>query len=84
METESEKRYMKDPMANTVEGFIKGLHILSRFMKADLGTAYFCEAEQDIIYIYTEDGGPAEDSKEGLKLSELGFHYEEELWAYYT
>ncbi len=37
-------------------------------------------------YIYTEEGAPGEESPEGLRLSELGFHYDEDVegWAYYT
>jgi hypothetical protein len=84
-ESESDKRYMKDPMSKTVEGFINGLHILSRYMEADLGTKFFFGAEHDIVYIYT-DGNPSQLTSDGLRLSELGFHWDKdtEQWAYYT
>jgi hypothetical protein len=81
MEKESEKRYMKDPMAKTVDGFARGLFILSKYMKNDTSTKFFCGAEHDIIYIYTENP-PGEESEEGLRLSELGFHWNEDCEGY--
>jgi len=80
-EPESEKRYMTDPMAKTVDGFARGLFILSKYMKDDTSTKYFCGAEHDIIYIYTENPPDAE-SEEGLRLSELGFHWNEDCEGY--
>jgi hypothetical protein len=84
-EPESEKRYMKDPMSNTVDGFARGLYILSKYMKENSNTKYFCGAEHDIIYIYTENA-PDPESPEGLRLSELGFHWNEDCegYAYFT
>jgi hypothetical protein len=92
VETEADKRYMKDPNAKNVLGFIQGLNLLAPYMKEGVNTTYFLGAEHDIIYIYTEStyeedverGYPKEDSPDGLRLSELGFHYDEYGWAYFT
>jgi hypothetical protein len=75
-ETEYEKLYMTHPKAKTVEGFVIGLHILCKYMDDRLNQKFFLGAEHDIIYIYAEK--PEEGSHDGLRLSELGFHYEEE------
>ncbi len=85
-ETESDKRYNKDPRAKSVLGFIDGLNILAPHMELGVDSKYFLGSEHDNIYIYTEEGAPAEESAEGLRLSELGFHYDEDVegWAYYT
>ena|ERR1700688_3260848 len=93
VETEADKRYMKDPLAKSVFGFIKGLYLLAPYMKEAENTKFFLGAEHDVIYIYTESlngpledekGSPKEDSPDGLALSELGFHYGDYGWEYYT
>jgi hypothetical protein len=81
-ESESERRYMKDPKSKTIEGFVIGLHILSKYMEDGLNQRFFCGAEHDVLYIYAD--APAEESPEGLRLSELGFHRDEESWAFFT
>ena len=87
VEKESDRRYNQDPNAKSVLGFIQGLSLfLQQFMKHGADTKYFLGAEHDVIYIYTEGGKPDEECAEGLRLSELGFHYDEDVegWAYYT
>ena|ERR1700676_1323900 len=85
-ESESEKRYNKSPDAKSIKGFIDALYILAPYMKLGVDTKYSFGAEHDSLYVYTEDGKPEEESPEGLRLSELGFHWNEESegWAYYT
>lgn len=77
--------YAQDNEAKSVLGFIEGLNILSKYMKNQRSTKYFCGAEHDVLYIYTEEERtPSEDSSEGIRLSELGFHMEGDGWAYFT
>ncbi len=84
-ESESDKRYNKDPKAKSVEGFIEGLQILSKYMNNGIETKYFCGAEHDILYTYAENP-PDRESEDGLRLSELGFHWNEDCegYAYFT
>jgi len=85
-ESEADKRYNKSPDAKSVKGFIDALYILAPYMKLGVDTKHSFGAYQDILHVYTEDGKPEENSPEGLRLSELGFHYDDEVegWAYYT
>lgn len=80
--------YMTDPRSKSIEGFIAGLTILSKYMKGGLREKYAFGGEHDIIHIWgdvTLEIVPP-DSEDGLALSALGFHPEEDLdqWAYYT
>jgi hypothetical protein len=71
----------------SVEGFVRGLRILSKYMKSGSATRYFLGAGHDIVYVYTENENiPDEDSTEGLELQSLGFHFssDNEGWAYFT
>jgi len=81
----NDESYMRDPMAKTVNGFIEALEILARYMKDGKERKFFCGAEHDEIYFYTENG-PDELSDDGVRLSELGFHFEEDAegWVYFT
>lgn len=86
VETEADKRYNQDPNAKSVLGFTLALQLLANYMEEGMGEKYFLSAEHDKLYVYTENGEPKEDSEDGLRLSELGFHYDEDVegWAYYT
>lgn len=87
IESESDKRYNKDLKAKSVTGFIEALNLLAKYMDEGIETKYFCGAEHDALYIYTGDGGlPEEESEDGLRLSELGFHWDEDVegWSYFT
>ena len=85
-ESESDKRYMKSPDAKSVKGFIEGLKLLANYMEEGYAEKFFCGAEHDVIYIYTENGAPDEESEDGLRLSELGFHRDPEVesWGCFT
>ena len=86
VETEADKQYMKSADAKSVVGFIKGLNLLAKHMEDGVDTKFFLGAEHDVIYVYTEEGEPKKDSLDGIGLSELGFHYDEDVegWAYFT
>ena len=56
---------------------IAGLQILSKYTTDD------CCAEHDIIYFYVNEEDLPEDSEDGQKLQELGFHLDENGWAYF-
>lgn len=66
-------------MSGTIGDFIKGLQIT---YKDKMSEKYCIQAEHDIIYVGGED--IKEGSTEGKKLEELGFHMNDECWAYFT
>lgn len=76
--------YLTDPRANTVEGVIAGLTILSKYMEKGMQESFFCGGEHDIIHIYVGDDALAEDSEDGQALIRLGFRVEDGGWAYFT
>lgn len=80
----SDKTYMVDPAAKSVSAFIEGVKILSRHMKEGLETRFFMGAEHDVIYVYVDPESLPEDSANGQRLSALGFHVENDSWAYFT
>lgn len=80
----SEDNYMKDPRAQTVDGFVEGLKILSQYMKDGMSQSYFCGGEHDIIHIFVGLDECEPDSINGQILRSLGFHTENDGWAYFT
>lgn len=81
----SDEDYMKDPRAKTVEGFIAGLTILSKYMKGGMKESYFCTAEHDEFFVFVELDELPEDSEDGIALQRLGFHASSaDNWGYFT
>lgn len=76
--------YKSDPRAKSVEGFIAGLTILSRYMAKGLAETYFMGGEHDVIHIYVDIEDCPDDSEDGQKLSALGFHCGDDGWEYWT
>ena len=78
--------YMMDDNAKSVTGMIEGLRILARYMGKGEAQKYFCGAEHDIIYFYVSPEKCSEDSEDGIRLSQLGFHPEEDVdaWGYFS
>jgi len=76
--------YMDDPRAKTVEGFIVALKIFAKYMEKGEKRAFFCGAAHDELFIYAD--GPLESSEDGVLLTALGFHFDEdaECWRYFT
>ena len=69
----------------TVTELIEALTILAKYMDKGMETSYFMGSDHDIIYFWVEDGKCTEDSEDGKRLIELGFHvYETGYWAKYV
>ncbi len=90
-ESASDKIYGTDPKSKSVAGFIEGLQILAKYMKQGLDTKFFCGGEHDVIYFYAEQDENylsklSKESEDGLRLSALGFHFDEDVenWSYFT
>ena len=84
MSDKSDKIYMKDPRAKSVEGFILALQILAKYMPNGLKQKYFLGETHDEIFVWAD--GPKEDSEDGVLLHSLGFHWDKdsEGWGYFT
>ena len=76
--------YMKDPRAKSMEGFIAGLAVLARHMGWGLQQKFPFGAEHDVFHIYVGTEKLPEASEDGLALVRLGFHVEDDGWAYFT
>jgi hypothetical protein len=76
--------FLTDPRAKTVEGMIAGLTILATHMEKGMQERYFCGGENYVLHIYVRVGDCPEDSPDGQKLRALGFHTEDDGWAYFT
>lgn len=76
--------YMEDPRAKTVGGFIAALEILAKYLEEGTDTKYFINAEHDCLYSDVSDKDCPEDSEDGCLLTALGWHIDEECWAYFT
>jgi len=77
--------YYED-IAKSPEGWVKTFEIMAKYMPAGMQTKYFLEADHDIIYSNIEGDALPEDSVDGKRLIELGWHLGSEFdcWAYYT
>jgi len=78
--------YMKAPEANSIKGFIEALNIFAKYVEKGIDEPYFCGAEHDELHIYVKTDDLPEDSPDGRRLSELGFHTngETDSWGYFT
>jgi hypothetical protein len=66
------------PKAHSLEAFVFGVKMITGETNPD----YFMEAGHDIVWIV---GDKVEmDSKQGDYLEELGFHWEDDGWAWYV
>lgn len=79
----SDDRYMTAPNAKSVEAFIEALGIFAKYYEDGTAKSYFMGAEHDELFIYDSDG-ISEDSEDGQRLSELGFHHNGEGWSFFT
>ncbi len=86
MTDESDKLYMKDARAKSVEGLIAALAIFAKYLKKGQKEKFFTGASHDVLYFYVDLEKLPEDSEDGRILVGLGFHADEdsENWAYFT
>lgn len=77
---ENDERY------KTIEGLIEAFQIIAKYNSDGLKEKFVLMAEHDIVWVDSDLGPPAEDSEDGKRLIELGWHYDEsaEAWAYFT
>ena len=63
--------------------FIEALEIMAPHYAKGMDTDYFMEAEHDIVYFHVTAEQIPEDSPEGKRLEELGFHLssDADCWA---
>lgn len=66
--------------------FIEGLKIMAPHYPKGMDTDFFMEAQHDVVYFHVTDINIPEDSEDGKRLEELGFHYAEDAdcWAKFT
>mgnify|MGYP001582439200 CR=1 FL=1 len=69
---------------DNIYGFILALEVFSEFMPDGLQETNFLESEHDIIYSHISNEQIPKDSENGMMLSDLGWHLEDEVWAYFT
>jgi len=81
---EGEDLYMKDPESQSIKGFKEALDIFAKYAKKGDLERFFCGAEHDIIYMYTDTDTLHPNSPDGKRLRELGFHVSDDAWAYFT
>jgi hypothetical protein len=78
--------YLRDPRANTTEGLKAALDIFSKHLPRGDKTPIFLGAEHDIIYAPVSTEVIPEDSEDGIALSRLGWHMDDDTgdWGYFT
>lgn len=76
--------YMRDPRAKTIEGFIVGLTLLSKYMKDGMKETCALGGEHDVIWFSVSTEQLLEESEDGKLLVCLGFHTEDDTWQYFT
>ena len=67
-----------------IYGFILALEIFSEYEPNKSQETSFLEAEHDIIYSHITSDQIPKDSENGMMLVDLGWHVDDEIWAYYT
>lgn len=72
------------PSADSIEGIILGLLIMSTYYDKGMKKQFFMDAEHDILYFYEADK-PFE-FEDAERLCSLGFHINSDTgsWAYFT
>lgn len=81
---EDDTEYLKDPRAKTIEGFIVALQIFAKYAEKGLQQSYVFDAHHDVLGVYFDTERIPEDSEDGLLLRQLGWHVEDDYWAYFT
>lgn len=71
-------------MTNDIYGFILALEIFAEYEPNGLQEVSFLEAEHDIIFSHISNEQIPEGSENGMMLADLGWHVEDEIWAYFT
>jgi hypothetical protein len=83
-EETSHDTYMSDPTSKSIKGFIEALNIFSQYADKGEDERFFFGAEHDIIYMCVDTKVLHPNSPAGIRLRELGFHIDDEDWAYFT
>jgi hypothetical protein len=81
---EENQSYMMAPESKSIRGFIEALNIFAKYMEKGFYEQYFCGAEHDELHIYVETDTLPKDSPDGRRLIALGFHVNNDCWAYFT
>lgn len=70
----------------SVSEFIQALCIFAKYLKNGMDTGWFLEAAHDIIYMNVSAEQLPEDSEDGIKLGEMGWHISSDTdgWAYFV
>lgn len=89
--------YLKDPRANTIEGWIAALQIFAKYRPKGLQDRLETHAEHDILFVcdkpepvdQDEEGEPAfapEHQEDAAALDGLGFHWDSDgdCWSKFT
>ena len=79
----SDDAYMSAPNSKSVGAVIEALGIFAKHYEKGLDKRFFLGAEHDEIFVY-ESHGILENSDDGKRLSELGFHYNGDGWSFFT
>lgn len=78
----SERNYLSDPRAASVEGVIAALNILAKYLPHGMQTKYFLEGSHDLISSYVEASLTTPEDAEALEA--LGWHKDEGYWSMHT
>lgn len=71
-------------MTRTIQNFIEALEMIAKHSTKGLDQEYFIEPGHDIIWSDINTNTVTEESADGQKLQELGWHVTEiGLWAYF-
>jgi hypothetical protein len=81
---ETEDLYMTAPEAKSIKGFIEALNIFAKYFDKGMNKTFFCGAEHDELHFYMDTDTLPEDSADGRRLQELGFHCGDNMWEYFT
>ena len=80
---ENDELFLKEP--KSIKGFIEALNIFSKYWEDGVDETYFCQAENDELYIHVDIEKLHPNSPDGKRLRMLGFHPSDvETWGYYT
>ena len=90
-------KYLKDPRANTFEGWIAAFQIFAKYQPEGLQSNLDTASEHDILYLCTkpepigkdEEGEymfAAEHEQDAEELDQLGFHWDSQgdCWSKFT
>lgn len=77
--------YLKDPRADTFEGWAAALAIFQKYEPKGPQARFMCDAQHDILYCPAKPD-PKVDEEDAKTLRGLGFHWASDVdcWAKFT